>query len=693
MRFRVIVLIAIAVVLVPAELREPKKRIVGNGYAPRRAVFRGFDHDRRGEIAKTIPELRQAARNDDPVALTDLAAALISKQESAWSYGPLVSLNVDSRFLDSRVLEPIALLQRAIERRPGLAAAHFNLALALKKVGLPVEARAQFDEAIRLSDDLEWNEEARHLAERLGVFNPYVVQGYVAVTSHPSGRRLLRPYLEAQQRRLAHVRLPAYPDSRFLRAAQAYRNDADSVGTGLLWAMQGFCSDTTVEPCATRYLTAGALYVVGRKSEAAAWLHSIEAEVQRAHGSAGLRALQRWEEGLNLFVQGRLRLALYVFEVQYAEHWTSRERALAAVFDELRRTLRGYLASVPLLVRDPAAAFEFADHSSLRDVQNALAPDAAIVRYAPVINDRMVVFVVRRDVLDVVTLFHDQTRAGIESAGRMRATTDAASQLQDLVIAPVLEKLHGISTLAIIRNDELADIPFGALFDVNRGQYLAERFTIVHARSARAAVELSKRARDVHDTTLLAIGATQTEGEVLAGVDREIAAITAQSLCARVFSGKEATPDAIQRALTENAVIHYGGHIVRRGADLRLLLAPSRGRDGLSAQEIAHLRMDKARVVVLAGCRGAASGDSHVIIRTVADAFLLAGVPTVIATSYDLDDAEAPPTMRLLHTFLRNGEDAAVALRKTTLAELRSGRGVPLSVRFQAVGGTRELIH
>lgn len=42
----------------------------------------------------------------------------------------------------------------------------------------------------------------------------------------------------------------------------------------------------------------------------------------------------------------------------------------------------------------------------------------------------------------------------------------------------------------------------------------------------------------------------------------------------------------------------------------------------------------------------------------------MAGVPSVIATAYDVDDAEAPRTMRLLHAFLRNGDDAAEALRK-----------------------------
>lgn len=327
----------------------------------------------------------------------------------------------------------------------------------------------------------------------------------------------------------------------------------------------------------------------------AAWLGSIESEVQGAHGVAGLRALWRWEEGFNFYARGMPRQAHDVFETQYAELRKSGARALADEFDNLRRTIRGYLTSDALLRSDPTAAFEFADRSSLRVIQNAMASDAAILRYTPANGHRMVVFVVRRNTVEAVALYHDQSESGIErTAARMRKTPDAASQLHDLVIAPLLDKLQGISTIAVIRNKDLADIPFGALFDVGRGQYLAERFTIVHASSAGSAVASSERARKSHDSTLLAIGASQTEGEALAGVDREIAAITEQSLCARVLSGKEATPDAIERALMENAVIHYGGHIVRRGAELRLLLSPSRGRDGLSTQEIARLRMGRS---------------------------------------------------------------------------------------------------
>ncbi|HYC92029.1 MAG TPA: CHAT domain-containing protein [Thermoanaerobaculia bacterium] len=363
---------------------------------------------------------------------------------------------------------------------------------------------------------------------------------------------------------------------------------------------------------------------------------SVEEEIQRAHGSAGLRALQRWEEGVNLVVRGRALAAIDVFEAQHAEHRASGERVLATMFDELRRTIRVQLMSDAVSRHDTEAAFRYADGSSLRDVQSALAPDAAILRYATVNYGHQVVFVIRRDSADVVTLYdgahrrpgdtvgfvsredsldvvtlhlpqdgvHQSAAEIARTAATMRVAPDpvTASLLHDLVIAPVLEKLHGITTIAVIPNVELAEISFGALFDAGRG------------------------------------------------------------------------------------------HIVRRGADLRLLLALSRGRDSLSAEEIAALRLDKARVVVLAGCGGAARGDPHAPIQTVADAFLGAGVPTVIATSYDLDDAEAPPTMRLLHTFLRNGDDAAEALRKTTLAELRSRRSAPLSLRFQAVGGAGALI-
>ena len=178
-RFSVITLTAIVVVLMPLPeptapwQRKPRvrrtayrritARVVGDAYTPRRVVRGGdFDvnrlpapaptddpHDRgrallrRGEISQAIPELRKAARNGDPTALTDLAAALIGEapllpwrhpRERASS-----RLDPSSRYASAQ--EAIAVLHRVIDQQPDLAAAHFNLALALEQVGLTVEVR------------------------------------------------------------------------------------------------------------------------------------------------------------------------------------------------------------------------------------------------------------------------------------------------------------------------------------------------------------------------------------------------------------------------------------------------------------------------------------------------------------------------------------------------------------------------
>jgi CHAT domain-containing protein len=237
------------------------------------------------------------------------------------------------------------------------------------------------------------------------------------------------------------------------------------------------------------------------------------------------------------------------------------------------------------------------------------------------------------------------------------------------------------------------------LLDVQRGQFLIERFAVVHAPSTRAAITASRALKPAREQKVLAIAATDFDRErypgaaALPGARREADSIAALSACARVLVGPAATPEAIQRQLVENVVIHYAGHIVRRGADVWLPLMPAAGRDGLSATEIARLPLKNARVVVLAACRGASPGEADDVMPTMAEAFLTAGVPAVIASSYDVDDTDAPATMRRLHTYLRDGDDAANALRKTAIDELRRGRGVPLSLRFMAIGGAVSLVN
>lgn len=724
----VVAIVAALGVLWPGDANRSARRITardaGVQFAPRR-VFRGTqspvkvdlpprklsensEPDDRGRALVVrsgtlmpLDELRKAAGSGDPSALNDLAAVLVTQAERFDSQSALGDFSGESRDL-RYALEAISVLQKALDQAPGLAAAHFNLALALEQVGFIFEAHKEFMEAARLGEASEWAWDARRQVQRLLRSEREIdrtrIARYLKVTSDPFARDILRPYLSDQEQRLRRSHRVLNSDARLSRAADTYY-----FGIGrerIANSIQVLCKESNVEPCALRYYMAGALQAAGRASEAVVWLRSVDADVYRFHGSAGLEAQLRWEEGLHVLAKGTAQDALLLFEREHASSLASGQRSIAAMFNELALYMRGYVVSQSFFRKNTVAAFRAADAgSSLEDVQARLASAAAILRYATVI-DHVAVFVVRKDAVEVVDLPNIGEIA--TAAAMLRGAGDSSfgqwsSTLHDLAFGPVRDKLEGISTIAVVRNPELAEIPFGALFDAGRGEYLAERYTIVHAPTAKAAVELSQRVRDVSDPTLLAIGATEFDraryhqAELLPAVEREVAAIAEQSLCARVLSGQQATPEAIQRQLAENAVIHYGGHIVRRGGDVRLLLAPSRKRDSLSATEIAKFRLQKARVAVLAGCGGAAIGDPHGMIPTMAEAFLAAGVPTVIATAYDLEDAAAPPTMRRLHQFLKNGDDAAQALRKTTIDELRTGRGVPLSIRFQAIGGTSAL--
>jgi hypothetical protein len=157
-----------------------------------------------------------------------------------------------------------------------------------------------------------------------------------------------------------------------------------------------------------------------------------------------------------------------------------------------------------------------------------------------------------------------------------------------------------------------------------------------------------------------------------------------------VYTGEQATPDAVEREIAESAIIHYAGHIVRRGASLLLLLARSGARDTLSSREIAAFRLEKPRVAVLAACRGAAY-DPYTAMPTMAEAFLDAGVPTVIASASTSTMRKRRRLCWRLHAAWQWARCRGSA-RQTTIEELRARRDVPMSIRFHASGGASALV-
>jgi len=166
-----------------------------------------------------------------------------------------------------------------------------------------------------------------------------------------------------------------------------------------------------------------------------------------------------------------------------------------------------------------------------------------------------------------------------------------------------------------------------------------------------------------------------------------------------VLVGAKATPSNFLNAW--QPVIHFAGHTVANPefpSLSRLLLAPDSGggygSGVLLASDIASHTFPNTRLVVLASCESAAGryleGEGF---DSVARLFLDAGVPSVVASLWRLDD-DAMPLLIQFHRELRTTRDAARALRAAQLTLLGdSADRQPLRrwAGFLVVGGANSL--
>jgi len=143
--------------------------------------------------------------------------------------------------------------------------------------------------------------------------------------------------------------------------------------------------------------------------------------------------------------------------------------------------------------------------------------------------------------------------------------------------------------------------------------------------------------------------------------------------------------------------VHFAGHAVSDEAPWtgRLLFSsdPFRGDSGaLSLRELDGRQFPHTRLVVLGACRTAAGAVSPLEgSLSLARPFLSAGVPTVVASLWDLDDAISRAFLVDFHRKLRTEGDPVLALREAQVAQLRQPdpvRAHPATwAGFVAVGG------
>jgi CHAT domain-containing protein len=275
---------------------------------------------------------------------------------------------------------------------------------------------------------------------------------------------------------------------------------------------------------------------------------------------------------------------------------------------------------------------------------------------------------------------------GVETGAPVAALREQGATLFDELVRPLLPALQGHDSLVLIPDASLRSLPFASLWNRESGRYLVEDFRLAQSPNGTVFVEASASAarsglgRTPH---LLAVGNPRLAPG--SGLQRLPGSKIEATEVARLYADSEllldaaATKRAFLEGLGRSDVVHFAGHATEGDSpgSGRLWLAPDPDAQSggvLRSDEIVAGDLGRTRLVVLAGCRTATGEPSRFEgARGLTRPYLAAGVPMVVASLWDVDDAASRAFFVEFHRhFLAEG-DAAASVRRAQLALLRGG--------------------
>jgi len=325
--------------------------------------------------------------------------------------------------------------------------------------------------------------------------------------------------------------------------------------------------------------------------------------------------------------------------------------------------------------------------------RRSLRSGTVVVEYA-VLPSQLVIFVVdaggvraRPTSCDRATLRKEVDELASALRGNNAAAAHlSASKLYRRLITPIAAELAGARTIVIVPDAAVDTVPFAALID-ERGKYLIEAYSVVVAPSAAVFAAVDGRRRSFGPPRI-ALLITSDRDAGLPSVAIEAKRVAGAYEDAVWLQGHD---DLVSLAKAADA-IHFGGHAIGDDSGLdpaSIIFRDERDREHrLGVSDIAALRLRRTSVVVLAGCntaRGERRGPEGVI--SVAHGFLAAGVPSVIATLWPIDDAAAAELFPRIHALLAAGQAPADALRAVQLEWIhRPNAPTSLWAALQVIG-------
>jgi CHAT domain-containing protein len=356
---------------------------------------------------------------------------------------------------------------------------------------------------------------------------------------------------------------------------------------------------------------------------------------------------------------------------------------------------------VPESFRQLAAASHRLDTASVRA---ALPEGTTLIEYL-VLDDRTYVWLLTRSAPPKLLQLHASAReverwaTALQTAAHnsnvpgfddaLQAPYDGLAR-EALAAATAMNGGVAPGRLVFVPDRSMQSIPFAALRNPDDHHYLIERAPVETAGSALLYVLSLKRDRALaRETSVLLVGDPAFDRALPAAsglgrlehAEEEVGRVqNVYRGSARMLLADAATIPAFLDAARDAAVVHVAAHSIV-DAELpihsALLLAPSAHDGGLltTQQLLTRLKLNRTRLVLLSSCSSAGGvpvGPEGVgpLVRPL----IAAGVPAVIGSLWDVEDATAEALLVSFHQYYRQGSDAALALQRAQLQLLRNNQ-------------------
>jgi CHAT domain-containing protein len=210
-------------------------------------------------------------------------------------------------------------------------------------------------------------------------------------------------------------------------------------------------------------------------------------------------------------------------------------------------------------------------------------------------------------------------------------------KLYALLLQPVAAELAGSKTVIAELDQSAYDLSLESI-KTPAGGYFGEKYSVVYSPGLWTEQLLRNPGAIAQAHSLFLLDATNSD--YLPGMKEERAAITETFPRSRVVDAKNANWVNLRPEVAASQIFVFMGHGLRSNMGTNLVLSP---KASLGAADFTPDRFAHSDLVVLAACSSARSGllDNQSLVHS----FLVAGVPRVVASHWDVDSSSTSQLM------------------------------------------------